>query len=203
MIRPEGRMTSNSTFFFISAGVVSLAVWAKYFVPLFIHFAVHVIPALWCILLKPPYLFVIVNGIIITIAAASRFHLGESEPSVQSEKLISVKTPPSSEFASVPIPIEISTVGEEHPSAVETALACESEDRVIKVQHVAVNDSEVKNVAEAKDEDEFIVSNSTYTPPKEVIPPPFLFPVREKPLASSRYDNYRENLESSTQGTTN
>ncbi|KAL2523930.1 Protein of unknown function (DUF761) [Abeliophyllum distichum] len=184
--------------FLISAGVVSLAVGVKFFVPVIIRFTVHEIPALWSILLswmKPPYLYVIINGIIIIIAAASRFHHSESEPSVQSENLVSMKTPPSSEFASLSTPIEISNVVEEPPAAVDEALVCESEDRVVEVKHVLVNDSEVAK-AEADDVDEFIVSNSTYTPPQEIISPPFLLPVREKPLVSSRFGNHRKTLSS-------
>lgn len=200
-------MKSNSTWFvslklfLISAGIVSLAVGVRFFVPVIIHGVVHEIPALWSILLswlKPPYLYVIINGIIITIAVASRFHHRESEPSVESEHLISVKTPPSVEFTSIPTPTDISTV-------VETALVSESEDGTVEVKHVVVNDSEVMEndgVAEAEDEDDFIVSNSTYsTPPQGTISPPFLLPIREKPLASSRFGNHRKNLQSSPEGT--
>ncbi|CAI9772856.1 unnamed protein product [Fraxinus pennsylvanica] len=207
-------MKSNSTWFdslklfLISAGIVSLAVGVRFFVPAIIHGVVHEIPALWSILLswlKPPYLYVIINGIIIIIAAASRFHHRESEPSVEPENLISVKTPPPLEFASIPTPTEISTVVEEPPAAVETALVCESEDGAVEVKDVVVNDSEVMendDVAEAEDEDDFIVSNSTYsTPPQGTISPPFLLPIREKPLASSRFGNHRKNLKSSPEGT--
>ncbi|KAL2513975.1 uncharacterized protein Fot_27946 [Forsythia ovata] len=92
-----------------------------------------------------------------------------------------MKTPPSSEFASLSTPIEISNVVEEHPAAMDAASVCESKDRVVEVKHVLVNDSEVAK-AEVEDVDEFIVSDSTYTPPQGIISPPLLLPVREKPM---------------------
>ncbi|KAL2473307.1 hypothetical protein Fot_49043 [Forsythia ovata] len=110
-----------------------------------------------------------------------------------------MKTPPSSEFASLSTPMEISNVVEEPPAAVDAALVCEGEDRVVEVKHVLVNDSEVAK-AEAEDVDEFIVSNSTYTPPQGIISPSFLLPVREKPLVSSRFGNHRKTLKSSPEG---
>ncbi|KAL2455738.1 uncharacterized protein Fot_57321 [Forsythia ovata] len=112
--------------------------------------------------MKPPYLYVIINGIIIIIATAYRFHHSGSE------NLISMKTPLSSEFASLSTTIEISNVVEEHPAAVDAALVCESEDRVVEVKHALVNDSEVAKV-ETEDVDEFIVSDSTYTSPQGII----------------------------------
>ncbi|KAA8519858.1 hypothetical protein F0562_014052 [Nyssa sinensis] len=56
---------------------VSLAMATKFAVPLIMEFAVHEVPVIWSTLrswLRPPYLYVIINGIIITIAATSRFH---------------------------------------------------------------------------------------------------------------------------------
>ncbi|CAA3007081.1 Hypothetical predicted protein [Olea europaea subsp. europaea] len=100
--------------------------------------------------------------LIITAAAASRFHHRGSEQSVEYVNLISVKAPPPLEFASIPTPTEISTVMEEHPTTVESALVYESENAVVEVKNVVVNDYEImenNNVVEDEDEDEFITSN--------------------------------------------
>ncbi|KAF2305100.1 hypothetical protein GH714_001782 [Hevea brasiliensis] len=61
----------------ISAGVLSLALLLKVSVPLVVDFSVYQAPLIWGSIaswLKPPYLYVILNCIIITIAASSRLH---------------------------------------------------------------------------------------------------------------------------------
>lgn len=63
--------------FFISTGVIFTALGLKVSVPLFSELAATHVPAVWnfCLLcLKPPYLYVLINGIIIYIAASSRFN---------------------------------------------------------------------------------------------------------------------------------
>ncbi|GKV42519.1 hypothetical protein SLEP1_g49914 [Rubroshorea leprosula] len=61
----------------ISAAVVSAAVIFKLFVPLVSDFIVSDIPSLYTIILsylRPPYLYLLINGIIISIVASSKFH---------------------------------------------------------------------------------------------------------------------------------
>ncbi|KAK6932491.1 protein of unknown function DUF4408 [Dillenia turbinata] len=61
----------------ISSGVAFLALLLKLSIPAILDFAVYSVPIIWTSFLswlKPPYLYVIINGIIITIAASSRFH---------------------------------------------------------------------------------------------------------------------------------
>ncbi|KAL3851279.1 hypothetical protein ACJIZ3_013161 [Penstemon smallii] len=77
---------SMKVFLVISAGVV-----IKISVPLNLN--VNEIPKIWSVILswlKPPYLYIIINAIIITIAAASRFHQSD-------QHLISIKDPPPSD----------------------------------------------------------------------------------------------------------
>ncbi|KAI7758050.1 hypothetical protein M8C21_007414 [Ambrosia artemisiifolia] len=66
---------------FITTGVISLAITAKLTVPLMLNFAVNDLPTM----MKPPYLCLIINCIILTIVATSRFqtnhrHENQSPP---------------------------------------------------------------------------------------------------------------------------
>lgn len=61
----------------ISSGVVALALAMKLYVPMVFEFSVSHLPFIWSScksLLRPPYLYVVINAIIITIAASSMFH---------------------------------------------------------------------------------------------------------------------------------
>ncbi|KAK6154691.1 hypothetical protein DH2020_008939 [Rehmannia glutinosa] len=121
--------------FLISAGAVSIAMGIKLTVPI----AVNKVPIIWSIILswlKPPYLYIIINGIIITVAASSRFHQIQSEPHVQSHRLVSVRTPPPSDFASYSVTTTV--VEESQPLA---AAAYESDDAVVELKPVMVNGS--------------------------------------------------------------
>ncbi|XP_060189703.1 uncharacterized protein LOC132618720 isoform X2 [Lycium barbarum] len=72
----------------ISIGAVSSALAIKSFVPL----VLYEFPTIWTGLiswLKPPYLYVLLNGIIILIAATSLSHRQEQHSSDQSQPLIS------------------------------------------------------------------------------------------------------------------
>ncbi|KAF5728648.1 hypothetical protein HS088_TW21G00797 [Tripterygium wilfordii] len=65
--------------FFISIGVLSLALFLKLCVPLVTEFSARQ-ALIWLLSwLKPPYLYFIINGIIIIIAASSRFHKNREE----------------------------------------------------------------------------------------------------------------------------
>ncbi|KAL5774580.1 hypothetical protein ACOSP7_012137 [Xanthoceras sorbifolium] len=61
----------------MSSGVLSMALLLKMSVPLVMDFSVSRAPAMWSSFLswlKPPYLYLVINCIIITIAASSRFY---------------------------------------------------------------------------------------------------------------------------------
>ncbi|KAK6124419.1 hypothetical protein DH2020_041839 [Rehmannia glutinosa] len=161
----------------ISAGVVSLAMGLRFSVPI----AVNGIPAMWSVImswLKPPYLYIIINGIIITIAASSRFHQSQSEPpTVRSEHLISVKTPPTSSFESISSPPDVRTFVAD-PMAAEEIVVSEFEDTVVELKPVTVNGSTVdveteEEIAAVEDEAGDVFVDSTFkfnnTLPQEII----------------------------------
>ncbi|KAL6562178.1 hypothetical protein OROGR_003185 [Orobanche gracilis] len=188
----------------ISAGVVSLAVGLRFSVPI----AVSEIPAMWSIImswLKPPYLYLIINGIIITIAASSRFHQSQTEEptAARSEQLTSVSTPTPASFETFSDHQDISTVLE---AAAAAEVVSEIEDAIVELKPVTVNGLKVdikpdeETVAEAQDRDVFVESTFKYnTLPaqKEIISPErqleALFPVREKPLVTSRFGHRKPN----------
>ncbi|OVA20201.1 Protein of unknown function DUF761 [Macleaya cordata] len=61
----------------LSIAVLSLAFVLKLSLPVILEFIVAEVPQLWISMnswLTPPYLYIVINGIIITIAASSRFH---------------------------------------------------------------------------------------------------------------------------------
>ncbi|XP_075483191.1 uncharacterized protein LOC142523323 [Primulina tabacum] len=198
----------SSKLFLISAGVVSLAVGFKFYVP----FTVGEIPVILSVVLswlKPPYLYVIINAIIVVIIVSSRFHWSPSDQSssVRSEHLISVKTPPPSYYESLSAQPEIASVVQESMAAA-AAVVYDSEDRVVEVKHVVVNGSKVvfeteEAVAEAKDA--LVDSMLTYDPPPHEmlvspeLPLEFLLPVREKPLLSSRF-GHRKPIRTTPEG---
>ncbi|KAL0398656.1 UNVERIFIED_CONTAM: hypothetical protein Sradi_2208900 [Sesamum radiatum] len=185
-------------------------------VEIFCSVAVNGIPAMWSIILswmKPPYLYIIINGIIITIAASTRFHQSQPEqPAARSEHLISVKTPPPSTFASFSAQMDIMSVVQQPTAAAEAeVVVSEVEDAVVELKPVMVNGSKID--VDIKTEEEIIVvetqaeaedvfvdsTSSTYnTLPQKIISQELqvesllparekpLFPVREKPLLPVR-----------------
>lgn len=133
--------------------------------------AVNEIPAIWSFILpwlRPPYLHIVINGIIIAIAAASRFCRSQPSPPARSQHLISVKTPPPAYYAAYSPPPEIREVVEVPEAAV---YVYEREDRVVELKPVMVNglevgaDAEEELVAGDEGEDAFDGSTLTYNYP--------------------------------------
>ncbi|CAA0835989.1 Protein of unknown function (DUF761 [Striga hermonthica] len=200
----------------ISAGVVSLAVGLRFAVPA----AADGIPALWSAAvswLRPPYLYLIINGIIITIAASSRFQKSHSEQPPAAQHLISVKTPPTVSFEPFPAQVDVVAVVEE-PAEAATAVAevvvSDIEDAVVELRPVTVDGSEVgidspEEIAIEADQDKDVFVDYTIeyrnTPPSPSPSPPpeemvsreiqleSLFPAREKPLVTSRFAHRKPN----------
>lgn len=148
-------MISFMQMILILGGAVTLAV------------AVNGVPAIWSFILpwlRPPYLHLVTNGIIIAIAAASRFRRIQTAPPVRSQHLISVRTPPPAFYAAYSSSPEV-----------RAAAADESGDRVVELKPVMVNGVEVEADAEgvvAEDDGESALAGRilTYdTQPLEIL----------------------------------
>ncbi|CAA2951351.1 Hypothetical predicted protein [Olea europaea subsp. europaea] len=156
-----------------------------------IKFLIPFIFQIWSIVLpwlSPPYLYIIMNCIIIAIAASSRFHKIASSPSPESD--------------SFPVQSEIITTVSEPPPLVYEG----GDDKIVEVKPVLLNGAKVEEQEtdadadadadiEPEDEDEEGISISTYTPPQKNIPPvpevrpDFLLPAtlgHWKPLRANR-----------------
>ncbi|XP_039001496.1 uncharacterized protein LOC120127701 [Hibiscus syriacus] len=181
---------------FISIGVLTITLGLKVSVPLVLEFSVSQAPLLWSAFrswLKPPYLYVIINGIIITIAASSRFHQnnGESEQTEEMQQQrrskISVDQPPAVEHE----------MKSGLDFGVDEPVAYELKERVQEVE-TTVFEAET-NVAVS---DEFAILKSEWIPPRRMdsseIPSDALFLI-EKPPASSRF-GHRKPVKASPDG---
>lgn len=135
--------------------------------------AVNGVPAIWSFILpwlRPPYLHLVFNGIIIAIAAASRFRRIQSAPPVRSQHLISVRTPPPAYYAAY----------SSSPEVRDAVAAEEIGDRVVELKPVMVNgvrvdaDAEERVVAEDDGDNALAGRTLTYnSPPPEIIPSEF------------------------------
>nr|GFB00379.1 CFE protein [Tanacetum cinerariifolium] len=149
------------------------------FIPSILTFTVNDIPLLYSTILswlRPFYVFIIINILIITIAATSCFHHQTNHNKVQSQPLDHLPPftiPPMIVYEDVNTLPEVSTV------------VYEDENPIIDDEPVLVDDKEVLVVNEAEDIHE--VTRSTWQSPMEKVQTEFVFPVREKPLAGSRF----------------
>ncbi|XP_039065183.1 uncharacterized protein LOC120210546 [Hibiscus syriacus] len=185
----------------ISTGVLTIALGLKVSVPLVMEFYVSQAPLLWttfCSWLKPPYLYVIINGIIITIAASSWFHQNHAE-NEQAEQMqqprskISVDQRPAMEH--------------ELKSGLDFGVAepvVYEEKRVVEEVETMVFVAET-NVAIADRDgggDEFAICKSEWIPPRRMdsydIPSDILFQL-DKPPVSSRF-GHRKPVKASPEG---
>ncbi|KVH96816.1 uncharacterized protein LOC112523516 [Cynara cardunculus var. scolymus] len=203
----------------VSVGVVSTAMAMKLAVPLMLNFAVYDLPVIWYVVvswLKPPYLYVVINGIIITIAASSRFQHNRHQENQSQQQVDPPNALSPSDLTSglPPVTIHPSFGCVEHPTVaydsepsvmVEPPVVYESKRGVMDVETVAVSGSEVVRGVE----DEFVVSRSSWNPPQNIInspPPPkkvqseFILTVKEKQLVTSRFAHHRKPTKTSPEG---
>ncbi|KAE8700497.1 hypothetical protein F3Y22_tig00110556pilonHSYRG00139 [Hibiscus syriacus] len=187
---------------FISTGILGIAMELKVSVPLILEFCVSQAPLWWSTFrswLEPPYLYVIINGIIITIAASSRFNLNNSEKDqteqIQQQPKISVDQRPVEEY-------DIKS-GWESDVVESNVFLYEQNHRGKEVETMIIEDE--NNVAVEDDrngDDEFVISMSEIIPPTRTIsseiPLDALFP-QEKPALSSRY-GHRKHVKANLEG---
>ncbi|KAF3945672.1 hypothetical protein CMV_027973 [Castanea mollissima] len=169
----------------ISTGVVFMGLGLKASVPMVMKFSTSHVPVTWASLLswlKPPYVYVIINGIIITIAVSSRFHHRHHHHSSNSAAA--------------------SSADHHHPYPTPSSADTPPEDFAVPDDSTVV--PEVKNIAavvvnKEEEEDEFVAPSATWTPEKEVaISSEYLSPA-EKPLVSERF-GHRKPARASPEG---
>ncbi|XP_042507315.1 uncharacterized protein LOC122083538 [Macadamia integrifolia] len=202
----------------ISASVCLLGVVFKLSLPVISDFLLSQLPLLWISLrswFTPPYLYVVINGIIITIAASSRFHHRvEEQPELAVP--VPVKADIRSDFSvaevydavvlknpvnvpqqfdydvvaasKIPVDSTLTVYG-----GLESPVVCgQNEVSVTDFRNPALSSSEVD------EDDAFVISRSSWMPPaRELseIPAYYSFET-EKPPASARF-GHRRNVKSS------
>lgn len=192
----------------ISIGAISLAMVAKASIPLIYH----ELPAIWSVLiawLKPPYLYFVINAIILIIFATSRSsnHKEYSSSDEQLQPLITARTPPQSDLIAI-TQSELHSVQSE-VKVFEVKPVVVDEPQVFEVKPVLVNGSVVVMNHEDEDHDDPDESEAIVIPKSVVSPLPeiesknelLLIPATEKPLVSSRFGNRKPAVKMSPEGT--
>ncbi|XP_071736192.1 uncharacterized protein [Rutidosis leptorrhynchoides] len=179
----------------ITVGIISIAVTIKLAIPLIVNFAVNDLHAVWSVTvswLKPPFLYVIINGIILIIVASTHFqhnnnHENQNE-SLHQDVNVNLLNAPSVNFG-------VPDNDTERIAMVEPPVVYETKRVVADI--IDVDETEVVN----RFEDDLVTSASTWHPSETVIndtqltnniEPDFEFPVREKQLVASRFVNNRK-----------
>ncbi|KAH7842836.1 hypothetical protein Vadar_009651 [Vaccinium darrowii] len=172
----------------ISTGVVSITLMMNCSIPLITHFVLHQIPTIWSTLislLRPPYHYFIVNGIIITITATSRFH-HKLDSKIGSEPLVGASKPPPSD-----LPCSGYDAVSNLPKVYKSEVV---EKSVVLSGHGPVDDVDAVN------DGAFDVSRSTWPPPPQgsnlaEVEEEYVLPMTEKPLVSTKFDHRNQKSE--------
>ena len=210
----------------ISSGVATVALLLKLSIPVAVDFSVSRAPILWSSLLswlKPPYLYVVTNGIIITIVASSKYYRSHHDRDEEDEIVvyggggykIQTEEPIVNQHQASPRILEVKDLdtgahfgfvmanpeAEELESEAVTAVVFDDEEEEKKI---------IDNAATAEDEIEeelksvIMVENSDLVE-SDVIPPSMMIesenlPPIEKPLVTSRF-GHRKLMKASQEGT--
>ncbi|XP_031249358.1 uncharacterized protein LOC116107190 [Pistacia vera] len=177
-------------FMFMSTGVLALAFFFKVSVPLVMDFSASKAPVLWSSFLswlRPPYLYLIINFIIIGIVASSRCFQNDDVPAES-------HSPPSDRtvYDEIKMKSEVAGVVYEQPLQ---RMEEETEAPVFVEKSVVVSGAASVEVSHRDD---------TWTPVKGTesleIPTELDFSVeKEKPLVSARFGN-RKPIKASPEG---
>lgn len=192
----------------ISSGVAALALVMKLYVPMVFEFSVSHLPFIWSScksLLTPPYLYVVINAIIITIAASSMFHNDRPQAKLPSPESESETIQPAALYEHREEPVMQPVVYEHREETVMPPVVYEhKEEAVIKeVTSVEPINNSADPVArvdqDREDEDELEVWSATSMTPKSVTKADEIALPAEKPLVSARF-SHRKPARSTPEG---
>ncbi|CAH8329109.1 unnamed protein product [Eruca vesicaria subsp. sativa] len=206
----------------ISTGVASVGLLLKVSVPVAVDFSVSQAPILWSSLLswlKPPYLYILTNGIIITIVASSKYYRSTSHHEEEDGGIVydyKIQTEPIVHDQASPRMLEEVTDAQFGFAVVAPQLEGEAvisvvydEEKIIDVVTMVEGEdeieSELKSVTMVEGSDfvgddvmlPLVNLNRNHLPPRmnesENLPP------TEKPLVSSRF-GHRKLVKASQEG---
>ncbi|KAJ9671743.1 hypothetical protein PVL29_025449 [Vitis rotundifolia] len=168
----------------ISTGVVSMAVALKISVPVVVEFAVSEVPSIWSFVLswlRPPYIYLVINFIIIIIVASSKLQHKVEEPPETAG--ITMSSAVAMDYAVPNNGVVSKNVVELRPEFgyvydANAVVEARAPDARTEMKGLEMNDS-----------DEFAISRSSWTPERKdsvesLIP-------AEKPLVSMRFGHRR------------
>nr|GME20321.1 Cyclin-L1 like [Ipomoea batatas] len=178
----------------ISTTVISAAVMLKISAPAITDFAVSNVPSIWNAVvswLRPPYLYLVINCIIITIVASSKLqsklddHVSAPPPDTHVQALPQVREiqPPATVFSDLV------------PSFSDVVLNNQTASTRPEVfSYVTASAFPEEEAKKEKEEDEFVISRSSWTPLTRQESSDYSVST-EKPPASSRF-SHRKNAKS-------
>lgn len=215
----------------ISTGVASVGLLLKVSVPVAVDFSVSQAPILWSSLLswlKPPYLYILTNGIIITIVASSKYYRsashheeeddgivygGGGDYELQTELIVHDQASPRMleekdrlfDFVVSNLPtrqLEPETVTAEEEKIKDVVETVEDEDETESELKSVIMMESSDLIGSGGDEDVMLppaISNQTNLQPR--MTESENIPPTEKPLVSSRF-GHRKSVKASPEGTT-
>ncbi|GKV45241.1 hypothetical protein SLEP1_g52350 [Rubroshorea leprosula] len=204
-------MASTSTWIlslkvlFISTGVLSLAFGLKVSVPLVLDFSVSQAPVLWSSVaswLRPPFLYVIINAIIITIVASSRFHRRDGDNEKADHQQMPV--PKITVDPNLAFECEMKSCRSDFGAAEPSVVVFEQKQReVVEAGDIVEDKNVVAEDLNGDRGDELVTSKSEWNPLRRMdsseIPMEILSPA-EKPLVSARFGHRKLVNKASTEG---
>ncbi|CAE5962797.1 unnamed protein product [Arabidopsis arenosa] len=214
----------------ISSGVATVALLLKLSVPVAVDFSLSRAPILWSSLLswlKPPYLYVVTNGIIITIVASSKYYRSHHDRDEEDEIVvyggggykIQTEEPIVNQHQASPRMLEVKdldtgahfgfVVANPEAEELESEAVTAVEDEEDKIKDAVMTataeedeiEEELKSVIMVENSD--LVESDVIPPPISNLPPMMIesenLPPIEKPLVTSRF-GHRKLMKASQEG---